>query len=247
MEMRNKLDEEIRAKLENFEAEPSAKVWMNIRREVGEPKPRGTFFTWGIAAAAAILLFATGVILLRDGAPEQTMTATQLEYKGDSSILYAWQSASNNGFFFIQPKELKSTPGPVLNQIQNLAQQNPVRKEIQNEIPRQDQSPLNQQPVPDAPIADKDLPVEDEELQNIPPQVTVQLPPKNSIAMGKEAETRSSKRKSSAPLKLIAKAGKDILGLDMDYKESEKGNNKQYAFHADLGFMKIDRTKSINP
>lgn len=243
METPDKLDEVIRRKLEGLEAEPSARVWVNIRQEMKGHSRKG-WFTWSMAAAAALLLFVTGFWYLNQGTAGTAPSMAQ--QPGSQGLWLAFKKGHDSA------PRLKggSTPDAAPQQVLQAPVQNfAIKREPLQEQPRIEQQKQIEQPLIQNPIV-QERPRIPDPIEDAPQQAPVQKeeklapePVENPIASAKGAQSAGGKKKTSSPLKLIAKAGSDLLGLDMTYKEEKKGDEKLMAFHADLGFVKFDRTR----
>lgn len=239
MEMHNKLDEEIRRKLENLEAEPSAKVWMNIRSEMAGGKSRGGFFIWGMAAAAAVLLLFVGYFSLRTENNDPGFRFAEVfNFRMKDSDPSA--PLKNSTPALIEEKNGKPVP-------QNQLADKPLIKKPSSEKPslfeedkiqqeNDQEPPVFMEPEIKNPIA-VDEPKDSVQEEMIEEQELLKAPIDNPVAESSGQGSRH--KKTSNPFKLIAKAGKELLGMDVNYKEDK---NENYKFHADLGFMKIDRS-----
>jgi len=130
MDMQDKeFDELLRAKLEGFEAEPSAKVWPGISGGLDSAKRRKTILPWLSIAASIAVLIGIGVLFI----PKKPNTHSTLPVK--NSIVKATQPATHQ---LTPPMPVQPVTIPV----------QPVKiKEIRYTTRAQNNRPVNIKPI----------------------------------------------------------------------------------------------------
>ncbi len=269
MELHNRFDEAIKAKLGNLEDEPSGKVWAGVRSEVGVIRPpRDYQMPMRVAAAVALLcMVGLGFYFLY---PTQPATSNGMALHERSRIKH----------IVIEPLDREGKKGTFLADGQPVEQQSPSPQPG-----RQDQhlaiAPLHKaQPKDSLKIQPNLMPLPEEKhevivhneapkLPEMPSPLIPDVKPRQnpvdqspSIRTETAIASASSKRsykvpaledltkenlrkKSGAILGAITIGANSFLGLNASYKEHVQDDQKLIAFNADFGLFKIKKVRTV--
>lgn len=250
MERPSKFDRAIQDKLSGMEAEPSARVWANVRDGIGAvPTASSQGNNWlRIAAAAALLIMAgTGAYFLLSPKGESTYYANSFP-----------STPARNWLGHPLKSQLIDTLAPAPTPL-------PVRSFHPNMIADKPHVPVAPQKELPAPVQEKqEIIVKQEaplqpapELKPVPQaaeRVEVFADNSSPAAQGNKRSFKlptaddftvaSLREKSKGLLPTLAEKAEEKLGIPAEYAHQDTDAGEMTAFSMDLGFVKFRKVRN---
>lgn len=268
MERQNRFDEAVKASIGAIEADPSARVWANVRSEVGIGPAVGQHWGYKVAAAVAVL-FLVGIGYTMNHGAEATAKASKfagrikqprifvapLDYNGKAGIYLAkndptnlqyrpdadiisWNAYNQKGQSLAEDSQQQKED----LDLEKFAPEMEAEKQITHHLPKRDPKELRPGP--------------DKGVNEIVKSWHNGMPPAKSFADAgskhtyrvpspSEIKLEDIKRKSGAFLGAVTAKASDLLGMDASYEEKNEENLKTTAFSADFGLFKIKKVKTV--